>query len=61
MTYLGLKPKSSHTIKYSQPFDLVLFYITLINIKCHKGSHYPHLLINVHFFVLSFILTRHAY
>jgi len=36
---------SSHIIKYSQPFELVLFYVTSINIKIHKGSHYPHLLI----------------
>ena len=27
LTYIGLKPKSSHTIKYSQPFELVLFHI----------------------------------
>jgi len=44
--YIGLEPKSSHTIKYSQPLDLVLFQVTLNNIKWHKGSSYPHLLIN---------------
>jgi len=32
MAYIGLKPKSSPTNKYSQPLELVLFY-------------YPHLLI----------------
>ena len=46
LAYIELKPKSSHTIKYSQPFKLVLFHITSINIKCHKGSHCSHLLIN---------------
>jgi len=46
MAYIGLEPKSCHTIKYSQPFKLVLFHLTLINIKWHKGSHYPRLLIN---------------
>jgi len=46
LAYIGLKPKSSHTIKYFQPFKLVLFHITLININYHKGSHYSHLLIN---------------
>jgi len=46
LAYIGLKPKSSHTTKYSQPLKLVLFHVTSINTKCHKGSHYPHLLIN---------------
>jgi len=32
--------------KYSQPFELVLFHIINLNIKCHKGSRYPHLLNN---------------
>jgi len=27
LAYIGLEPKSSHTIKYSQPFKLVLFHI----------------------------------
>jgi len=45
MTYIGFEPKFFHTLKYSQPFELVLFHITSINIKFHKGSHYPHLLI----------------
>jgi len=27
MAYIGLEPKSSHTIKYSQPFELVLFHM----------------------------------
>jgi len=30
-TYIELKPKSSHIIKHSQPFELILFHITLIN------------------------------
>ena len=46
MAYIGLEPKSSHTTKYSKPLELVLFYIILVRIKCHKGSHFPYLLIN---------------
>jgi len=46
LAYIGLKPKFFHTMKYSQPFELVLFHVTSINIKCHKGFNYPHLLIN---------------
>jgi len=46
LAYIGLEPKSSHTIKYSEPLELVLFHVTSINIKCHKGSNYPHLLFN---------------
>jgi len=38
--------KSPHTIKYSQPFELVLFHIIPVSIKCHKGFRYLHLLIN---------------
>jgi len=33
-------------IKYSQPFELVLFHIIALRIKCLKGSYYPHLLNN---------------
>ena len=40
---MGLEPKFSHTTKYSQPFELIIFHVS---IKCHKGSHYPHLLNN---------------
>ena len=32
MTYIGLEPKSSHIIKYSQPLKLVLFHVTKNNI-----------------------------
>ena len=46
MAYIRLEPKFSHIIKYSQPFKLVLFHIILVIIKCDKGSHCPHLLIN---------------
>jgi len=46
MAYMGLKPKSFHITKYSQPFKLVLFHIIHVNIKWHKVSHYPHLLNN---------------
>jgi len=28
LAYIGLEPKSSHTIKYSQPLELVLFHVT---------------------------------
>jgi len=27
LAYIGLELKSSHTIKYSQPFELILFHI----------------------------------
>ena len=46
MTYIGLGPKSSHTIKYSQPLKLALFHVIAICIKCLKGSYYSHLLNN---------------
>jgi len=42
MAYMGLEPKSSHTTKYSQPFELILLHVIHVSIKCHKGSHYPH-------------------
>ena len=45
MAYIRLEPNSLHTIKYSQPFELVLFHVLHVRIKCHKGSYYPHLLI----------------
>jgi len=41
MTYIGLKPKPSHIIKYLQPLELVLFHIIAIRIKSLKGSYYP--------------------
>jgi len=53
MAYLGLEPKFSHTIKYSQPFELVLFHVTIININCHKGFYYPHVLNNYLFNYLN--------
>ena len=46
MAYIGLKPKSFHTIQYSQPLELVIFHIIAINIKCLKDSYYPHILNN---------------
>jgi len=46
MAYIELELKFSDTIKYSQSFELVLFHILHVRIKCHKGSHYLHLLIN---------------
>jgi len=46
MAYIGLEPKSFHTIKYSQPLELVLFHVISLCIKCLKGFHYPHLFNN---------------
>ena len=46
MAYIGLKPKSYHIIKYSQPLELVLFHVIHVSTKCHKGSHHPPLVIN---------------
>jgi len=37
---------SLNMIMHSQSFELVLFHTIHVKIKCHKGSHYPHLLIN---------------
>ena len=53
MEYTRLKPKSSHMTKYSQPLELVLFHIIKASIKCHTGSHYPHLLNNYLFNYLN--------
>ena len=52
--YIGLESRSFHTIKYSQPFKLVLFHIIIIRIKFLKGSYYPHLLNNYLFNYLNF-------
>jgi len=46
MACLGLEPKLSHTIKYSQSLEIVLFHIIALYIKCLKGFFYPHLLNN---------------
>jgi len=46
MACIRLKPKSSHTIKYSQPFELVLFHIIVPHINCFKCFYYPQLLNN---------------
>jgi len=54
LAYIGLKPKSSHTTKYSQPFELVLFHVITVYINCHKGSYHPHLLNNYLFNYLIF-------
>ena len=54
MAYIGLEPKSFHTNKYFQPFELIFFHIIRICIKCHKGSYYPHLLNNYLFNYLIF-------
>jgi len=46
LAYIGLEPKSSQTIKYYQPFELVLFHVITHHIKFLKGSYYPYLLNN---------------
>jgi len=46
LAYIGLEPKSSHKIKYSQPFELVLFHVIKASNECHEDFHYPHLLNN---------------
>ena len=46
MAYIGLEPKSSHTIKYSQPLELVLLHVIALHIKCLKSSYHTHLLNN---------------
>jgi len=33
MAYIGLEPKSSHTFKYFNPLELVLFHVITIRIK----------------------------
>jgi len=37
--YIGLEPKFSHVIKYSQPLKLIPFHFIAIRIKCLKGSY----------------------
>ena len=46
LAYIELKLKSFPINKYFQPFELVLFHVINICIKCHKGSYYPHSLNN---------------
>ena len=36
MAYIGLEPKSSHTTKYSQPIELVLFHVIPITFNVIK-------------------------
>jgi len=31
-------PSPLNLIKYSQPFELLLFHVINLNFKCHKGS-----------------------
>jgi len=58
---IGLEPKSSHTIKYSQPHELVLFHIMKLSINCHKGFHYPHLINSYLFNYIKVVgLTTHT-
>jgi len=58
MAYIGLEPKSSHTIKYSQPLELVLFHIITFRIYYLKGSHYPHLLNN---YLINYLIFPGSY
>ena len=58
MAYIGLEPKSSHTIKYSQPLELVLFHVISLCIKCLKGSYYPHLLNN---YLINYLIFLESY
>jgi len=45
-------------IKHSQPLKLIL-HIIKASIKCHNGSHYPHLLNKFLFSYLNFLgLTK---
>jgi len=41
VAHTGLEPKSSHTIKYSQPLELVLFHVKVPHINYFKCSYYP--------------------
>ena len=51
MAYIGLEPKSFHTIKYSQPFELILLHVIKVNINCHKDFPYPYLLNNYYLII----------
>jgi len=46
VAHIGLEPKSSHTIKYSQPLELVLFHVTAPHIYYFKYFHYSSFLNN---------------
>ena len=60
MAFTWLKSKSSHTTKYSQPFELVLFLVIIVWTKCHKGSITAFILNNYLFNYLIFSgLTPH--
>ena len=41
VAHIRLEPKSSHTIKYSQPLKLVLFHIIVPHINYFKCFYYP--------------------
>jgi len=41
VAHIGLEPKSSHTIKYSQPLELALFHIITPHIYCFKMFSLP--------------------
>ena len=58
MAHIGLEPKSSHTIKYSQPFELILFHVIELFIKYFKRSSYPHLLNN---YLINYLIFLGSY
>ena len=41
VAHIRLEPKSSHTRKYSQPLELVLFHVIVLHIYYFKYSHFP--------------------
>ena len=41
VAHIRLEPKSSHTLKYSQPLELVLFHVIILHIYYFEYSHYP--------------------
>jgi len=58
LAYIRLEPKSAHTSKYSQPFELVLFHVIVPCIKCLKGFYYPHLLNN---YLINYLIFLGSY
>jgi len=58
MAHIRLKPKSSHTIKYSHPLELALLHVIVIFIKSYKRSSYPHLLNN---YLINYLIFLGSY
>ena len=55
-----LNPSPLTQSKYSQPLELVLFYVIVFCIKCLKGFYYPHLLNNylINYLIFSGLTAR---